>query len=42
MKHRGTLALPAGLRTLIGGAAVPESLIRAYARHGVRVDQAGA
>jgi fatty-acyl-CoA synthase len=27
---------PANLRTLVGGAAVPESLIRAYARHGVR------
>jgi len=30
---------PLHLRTLVGGAAVPESLIRAYARYGVRVDQ---
>ena len=30
---------PPNLRTLVGGAAVPESLIRAYAKHGVRVDQ---
>jgi fatty-acyl-CoA synthase len=35
----GRWHFPPGLRTLIGGAAVPESLIRAYARHGVRVDQ---
>jgi fatty-acyl-CoA synthase len=35
----GRWRFPPGLRTLIGGAAVPESLIRAYARHGVRVDQ---
>ncbi|MDE2148134.1 MAG: AMP-binding protein, partial [Burkholderiales bacterium] len=27
--------LPAGMRSLVGGAAVPESLIRAYDRHGV-------
>ncbi len=35
----GRWRFPPGLRTLVGGAAVPESLIRAYARHGVRVDQ---
>ena len=35
----GRWRFPPGLRTLIGGAAVPESLIRAFARHGVRVDQ---
>jgi fatty-acyl-CoA synthase len=35
----GRWRFPQNLRTLIGGAAVPESLIRAYARHGVRVDQ---
>ena len=37
--HAGRWRFPPGLRTLIGGAAVPEALIRAYARHGVRVDQ---
>jgi len=31
--------LPAGMRMLVGGAPVPESLIRAYARHGARVVQ---
>ena len=31
--------LPAGMRSLVGGAAVPESLIRAFARHGVRIAQ---
>jgi fatty-acyl-CoA synthase len=35
----GRWKFPPGLRTLVGGAAVPEALIRAYARHGVRVDQ---
>lgn len=35
----GRWRFPPGLRTLVGGAAVPESLIRAYAKHGVRVDQ---
>ncbi|HYD55765.1 MAG TPA: long-chain-fatty-acid--CoA ligase [Burkholderiales bacterium] len=35
----GRWKFPKGLRTLVGGAAVPESLIRAYAKHGVRVDQ---
>jgi len=35
----GRWKLPAGLRTLVGGAAVPESLIRAYARHGVSILQ---
>jgi fatty-acyl-CoA synthase len=37
--HPGRWTFPPGLRTLVGGAAVPESLIRAYAKHGVRVDQ---
>ena len=37
--HPGRWRFPANLRTLVGGAAVPESLIRAYARYGVRVDQ---
>ena len=31
----GRWKLPAGLRSLVGGAAVPESLIRAFDRHGV-------
>jgi fatty-acyl-CoA synthase len=31
----GRWQLPQGLRSMVGGAAVPESLIRAYARHGV-------
>jgi fatty-acyl-CoA synthase len=35
----GRWKFPPGLRTLVGGAAVPESLIRAYAKHGVKVDQ---
>jgi fatty-acyl-CoA synthase len=35
----GRWKFPPNLRTLVGGAAVPESLIRAYAKHGVRVDQ---
>jgi fatty-acyl-CoA synthase len=32
--------LPKGMRTLVGGAAVPESLIRAFARHGAEIVQA--
>jgi fatty-acyl-CoA synthase len=31
----GRWYMPAGLRSLVGGAAVPESLIRAFDRHGV-------
>jgi len=31
--------LPAGMRSLVGGAAVPESLIRAFARHGITIQQ---
>jgi len=31
----GRWQLPTGMRSLVGGAAVPESLIRAFARHGV-------
>ena len=31
----GRWKLPEGLRSMVGGAAVPEALIRAYARHGV-------
>jgi len=32
--------LPKGMRTLVGGAAVPESLIRAFERHGAEIVQA--
>jgi len=31
--------LPRGMRSLVGGAAVPESLIRAFAKHGVSLLQ---
>jgi fatty-acyl-CoA synthase len=31
--------LPAGMRSLVGGAAVPESLIRAFARQGISIKQ---
>jgi fatty-acyl-CoA synthase len=36
----GRWKMPAGMRSLVGGSAVPESLIRAYAAHGVRIKQA--
>ncbi len=35
----GRWAFPPGLRSLVGGAAVPEALIRAFARHGVTILQ---
>jgi fatty-acyl-CoA synthase len=35
----GKYKLPKGMRTLVGGAAVPESLIRAFAKHGAEVVQ---
>ncbi|OYU92400.1 MAG: long-chain fatty acid--CoA ligase [Burkholderiales bacterium PBB5] len=35
----GRWALPAGMRSLVGGAAVPVSLIQAFARHGVQILQ---
>ena len=38
-KEPGRWKLPAGLRSMVGGAAVPESLIRAFARHGVTIGQ---
>jgi fatty-acyl-CoA synthase len=31
--------LPAGMRSLVGGSAVPEALIRAFARHGITIQQ---
>jgi len=36
----GRWALPKGMRSLVGGAAVPDALIRAFARHGVWLLQA--
>ena len=38
-KQPGRWKLPAGMRSLVGGSAVPESLIRAFARHGVWIVQ---
>jgi len=35
----GRWKLPPGMCSLVGGAAVPESLIRAFARHGVSLKQ---
>jgi fatty-acyl-CoA synthase len=35
----GRWKLPAGLRSLVGGSAVPEALIRAFDRHGVWLQQ---
>lgn len=35
----GRWTLPQGMRSLVGGAAVPEALIRAFARHGVTIVQ---
>jgi fatty-acyl-CoA synthase len=36
----GRWKMPAGMRSLVGGSAVPESLIRAFAKHGVQIRQA--
>ena len=35
----GRWKLPEGMRSLVGGAAVPEALIRAFAKHGVWIIQ---
>jgi fatty-acyl-CoA synthase len=35
----GRWQLPPGMRSLVGGAAVPEALIRAFAKHGVWIIQ---
>jgi fatty-acyl-CoA synthase len=35
VEQPGRWTFPPGLRSLVGGAAVPEALIRAFARHGV-------
>jgi fatty-acyl-CoA synthase len=37
--NAGRWKLPAGMRSMVGGAAVPESLIRAFARHGIWIMQ---
>jgi len=39
VEQPGRWKLPAGMRSLVGGSAVPESLIRAFARYGVRIQQ---
>jgi fatty-acyl-CoA synthase len=38
-KHPGRWKLPSGLRVLCAGSAVPESLLRALDRHGIRLFQ---
>jgi fatty-acyl-CoA synthase len=35
----GRWKMPAGMRSLVGGAAVPEALIRSFARHGITLGQ---
>ncbi len=35
----GRWKMPTGMRSLVGGSAVPESLIRAFARHGITLGQ---
>jgi len=37
--HHGRWKLPLGMRSLVGGAAVPEALIRAFDRHGIWIEQ---
>jgi fatty-acyl-CoA synthase len=37
--NRGRWQLPRGMRSLVGGAAVPEALIRAFDRHGIWIEQ---
>lgn len=39
VEQPGRWRLPAGMRSLVGGAAVPEALIRAFARHGIWIIQ---
>lgn len=38
-QNKGRWKLPAGMRSLVGGAAVPEALIRAFDRHGIWIEQ---
>src|SRR5207244_5395945 len=37
--NQGRWKLPKGMRSLVGGAAVPEALIRAFDRHGIWIMQ---
>jgi len=37
--HPGRWKLPTGMRSLVGGAAVPEALIRAFDKHGIWIMQ---
>lgn len=37
--NHGRWQLPRGMRSLVGGAAVPEALIRAFDRHGIWIEQ---
>jgi len=37
--HHGRWRLPAGMRSVVGGSAVPESLIRAFDKHGIWIQQ---
>ncbi|MEB2317637.1 MAG: long-chain fatty acid--CoA ligase [Pseudomonadota bacterium] len=37
--HPGRWKLPEGMRSLVGGSAAPESLIRAFARNGIELAQ---
>ncbi|AMO22224.1 long-chain fatty acid--CoA ligase [Ramlibacter solisilvae] len=37
--NRGRWTLPHGMRSLVGGAAVPEALIRAFDKHGIWIMQ---
>ena len=37
--NHGRWRLPRGMRSLVGGAAVPEALIRAFDRHGIWIEQ---
>ena len=39
VEQPGRWKLPDGMRSLVGGAAVPEALIRAFAKHGVTIGQ---
>ncbi len=39
-RHPGRWKLQAGLKVLCGGSAVPESMIRAFDRHGIEIVQA--
>ncbi len=39
IEQPGRWTLPRGMRSLVGGAAVPEALIRAFAKHGIWIVQ---